>query len=299
MKREIFKSITEDRIMLLDGATGTYLYSHGMPAGTCTEKWVCDHPDVLQKLQREYIAAGSSVIYASTFGANRLRLRTMGLEDEIERFNTLPVQLARQIAAHGSHIVAGDVSMTASDLDFTDEDDFREAVDVFKEQISLLAAAGSEVIVVETMINLKEAEAAVVAAREACDLPVMATISFEANDMTLYGDTPENAAKTLKAAGADAVGANCGAGPDKMLSVIGRMADAVSLPIIAKPNAGVPLPGPNGTVHYNMLADEFAVYMARLIEAGASMVGGCCGTTPEYIEKLASLVQNMSFRSKR
>ncbi len=299
MTREIFKSITEDRIILLDGATGTYLYSHGMPAGIYTEKWVCDHPDVLRKLQGEYIEAGASVIYASTFGANRRRLGSMGLEDEIERFNTLPVQLARQVATPGRHIVAGDVSMTASDLDLTDEDDFREAVDVFKEQVNLLVAAGSEVIVVETMINLKEAEAAVIAAREVCDLPVMATLSFEANAMTLYGDTPENAAKTLKAAGADAVGANCGVGPDKMVSVIEKMADAVSLPVIAKPNAGVPLPGPNGTVHYNMLADEFAVYMARLIEAGASMVGGCCGTTPEYIEKLASLVQNMSFRSKR
>lgn len=223
----------------------------------------------------------------------------MGLEGEIERFNTVPVQMARQIATYSYHIVAGDVSMTAGDLDFGDEDDFAEAVDIYKEQIGYLEKAGAEVIVVETMINLKEAEAAVVAAREVCDLPVMATLSFEGNGMTLYGDKPEDAAKVLKAAGADAVGANCSTGPDRMVEVIERMADAVTLPLIAKPNAGVPLPGPNGTVYYDMTADEFAVHMTRLIEAGACLVGGCCGTTPEYIEKLSSLVQNMSFESRR
>lgn len=285
--------------MIMDGATGSGLIAAGMPAAGCTEEWVCDHTDVLVDLQKKYLAAGSDIIYAATFGANRIRLASHGLESEIERFNTVPVQLARQITTVGQHIVAGDVSMTTMIADFEDEDDFKEVVDVYKEQIGYLVAAGSEVIVIETMINLDEARAAVIAAREVCDLPVMATMTFEQNGLTLYGNDPETAAKVLEAAGADAVGANCSTGPDKMAAVIEKMANAVTLPIIAKPNAGIPTPGPNGTVKYDMSADQFAVSMARIIEAGACLVGGCCGTTPEYIRKLSFLVQNMSFQSRR
>lgn len=285
--------------MILDGATGSNLIAAGMPARGCAEQWVCEHTDILRDLQKKYLEAGSDVIYAATFGANRARLASHGLEDEIERFNTVPVQLAREIATPQQHIVAGDISMTTLMADFEDKEDFREVLDIYKEQARILADAGSEILVVETMLNLDEARAAVLAAREVCDLPVMVTLSFEANGYTLYGDTPEKAAKVLAEAGADAVGSNCSTGPDKMLSVIEKMADAVSLPIIAKPNAGIPQPGPNGTVKYDMSADEFAVSMARLIEAGASLVGGCCGTTPDYIQKLSFLVQNMSFESKR
>lgn len=285
--------------MILDGATGSGLIAAGMPASGCAEQWVCDHTDVLEDLQKQYLEAGSDIIYAATFGANRVRLASHGLEDEIVRLNTIPVRLARHIATKLQHIVAGDLSMTTLMADFDEEDEVKEIIDIYKQQIKILVEAGSEILVIETMINLDEAKAAVTAAREVCDLPVMVTLSFEANGRTLYGDTPYEAAKELAAAGADAVGANCSTGPDKMLPVIEEMADAVSLPIIAKPNAGIPQPGPNGTVKYDMSADEFAVSMARLIEAGASLVGGCCGTTPDYIRKLSFLVQNMSFQSRR
>ena len=299
MEREIFKAITQDRIMILDGAMGSNLLAQGMPMRGCGEEWICEHPSVVQNLQKQYLDAGSDFLYAATFGANRARLESQGLADQIERLNTVPVQLARGIATPGIHIVAGDVSMTTRDFDPDDEEEFREIIDIYKEQISILVKAGCEVLVVETMMNLDEARAAVLAAREVCDLPVMATLTFEENGMTLYGNKPEDAAKVLEEAGADAVGANCSTGPMKMLPVIERMADAVILPIIAKPNAGVPQPGPNGTVKYDMSADEFAVSMAQLIEAGASLVGGCCGTTPDFIRKLSFLTQNMSFESRR
>ena len=299
MEREIFKAITQDRIMILDGAMGSNLLAQGMPMRGCGEEWICEHPSVVQNLQKQYLDAGSDFLYAATFGANRARLESQGLADQIERLNTVPVQLARGIATPGVHIVAGDVSMTTRDFDPDDEEEFREIIDIYKEQISILVKAGCEVLVVETMMNLDEARAAVLAAREVCDLPVMATLTFEENGMTLYGNKPEDAAKVLEEAGADAVGANCSTGPMKMLPVIERMADAVTLPIIAKPNAGVPQPGPNGTVKYDMSADEFAVSMAQLIEAGASLVGGCCGTTPDFIRKLSFLTQNMSFESRR
>lgn len=299
MEREIFKAITQDRIMILDGAMGSNLVAAGMPVRYCAEQWVCENPEVVRSLQKQYLDAGTTILYAATFGANRVRLSSHGLEDEIVRLNTIPVQIARSIAVPGVHIVAGDVSMTTMTVDPDDEDEFRELVDIFKEQISILVDAGSEILVVETMINLDEARAAVIAAREVCDLPVMATMTFEAGGRTLYGNTPEECAKTLAEAGADAVGANCSTGPDKMLPVIERMADAVTLPIIAKPNAGIPQPGPNGTVKYDLGEDEFAVSMAQLIEAGACLAGGCCGTTPDYIRKLFFLSQNMSFQSRR
>ena len=299
MEREIFREITQDRIMILDGAMGSNLMAAGMPMRGCAEQWVCEHPDIVEDLQKRYLEAGSSFIYAATFGANRARLKSHGLEGEIERLNRIPVQIAKSIATPKEHIVAGDVSMTTLTFDPDDEEEFQEIIDIYKEQISILAEAGSEVLVIETMINLDEARAAVIAAREVCDLPVMVSMTFEANGMTLYGNRPEEAAKVLAEAGADAVGANCSSGPQKMLPVIAKMADAVTLPIIAKPNAGIPQPGPNGTVKYDMGEDEFAVSMAQLIEAGASLVGGCCGTTPDYIRKLSFLTQNMSFESRK
>ncbi len=130
MKRDIVKSITQDRIMILDGATGSGLIAAGMPARGCTEQWVCEHTDVLVNLQKKYLEAGSQVIYAATFGANRVRLASQGLADEIERFNTVPVQLARQIATERQHIVAGDISRTTKMAGFSDEEDFRVVGDV-------------------------------------------------------------------------------------------------------------------------------------------------------------------------
>lgn len=285
--------------MILDGAMGSNLAAEGMPARGCTEEWVCEHPEIVSRLQKQYLEAGSDILYAATFGANRARLESHGLADEIVRFNTVPVQIARKIATPGVNIVAGDISMTTMMIDPDEKEEYRDLIDIYKEQIRILVEAGSEILVIETMINLDEAKAAVIAAREVCDLPVMVTLTFEENGRTLYGNKPEDCAKALAELGADAVGANCSTGPDKMLPVIERMADAVTLPIIAKPNAGIPQPGPNGTVKYDLSSDEFAVSMTRLIEAGACLVGGCCGTTPEYIRKLSFLVQNMSFQSRR
>ena len=299
MKRDIFQQITQDQIFVLDGAMGTNLASAGMPANGCTEQWVCEHPRIVQELQKQYLDAGTVILYAATFGANRARLSSYGLEDEIVRYNTVPVQIAKEIAVPGQHIVAGDISMSTMMIDFEEEDEVEEMKEVFREQARILEDAGVDILVVETMINLDEAKTAVAAAREVSDLPIMATMTFESNGFTLYGNSPEQAAEVLAEAGADAVGANCSTGPDKMIPVVEKMASAVKLPIIAKPNAGTPQPGPNGTVFYNMLEDEFAVYIAQLVEAGANLVGGCCGTTPEYIRKINCLSQNMSFVSKR
>jgi len=297
MTRDKFKYLTKDNIVFLDGATGSHLLAAGMPNNVCIEQWICENPQVLLNLQKSYIAAGSDIIYASTFGANRMRLNGHGMGDEIRRLNETPVKIARQ-AAGPELFVAGDVSMSGAQLTLFEEEFYEPLVENYKEQIGILAEAGCDCIIIETMLNLREAQAAVVAARAVCDLPVLVTVSFEANCRTFYGDKPEDCAKVLEDSGADAVGANCSTGPEKMLPVIEAMAKVTRLPLIAKPNAGLPQPGPNGTVQYDMSADAFAVHMTRLIEAGANLVGGCCGTNPEYISKLVSLAGNMNFKTK-
>lgn len=298
MDKERFRLITEDNILLLDGATGSFLLAAGMPSGVCQEDWVLHHPDVLTGLQKQYVAAGSDIIYAPTFTANREHLSEFGFRDEVRQINKQLTELSRE-AAGSKAMIAGDLSMVSSEIVLYDEEIFAYVKEVYKEQIKALADAGCDLLIVETMLNLQEALAAVEAAVETTDLPVMASLSFDSNGRTLYGDKPCDCARALTEAGADAVGANCSTGPEHMLPIIEEMRAATDLPIIAKPNAGLPMPGPNGTTTYDLTDDSFALSMIPLIEAGASIIGGCCGTSPSYIEKLFCLAQNMSFTSKK
>ena len=298
MKKELFRIITEDNILTLDGATGSFLLAAGMPPNVCQEEWVLNHPDVLIGLQKQYVEAGSDIIYAPTFSANRPRLDEFGFGNEVRRINRQLTELSRE-AAGSKAMIAGDVSMTSSSLILYEEELFDSIKDNYKEQILARADAGCDLIVIETMLNLQETLAAVEAAVEVCDLPVMASLSFESNGRTLYGDKPAVCAHVLTEAGADAVGANCSTGPEHMLPIIQEMRSATDLPILAKPNAGLPMPGPNGTTKYDLTDDMFAMTMISIIEAGASIIGGCCGTSPSYIEKLHCLAQNMSFTSKK
>ncbi|MCQ2511869.1 MAG: homocysteine S-methyltransferase family protein [Lachnospiraceae bacterium] len=296
MDKTAFINFITNNIVILDGATGSFLMAAGMPARACTEDWVSEHPDVIVDLQKQYVAAGSNIIYAPTFGANRLRLEGHGLEDKIEYLNQTAVALSKK-AACGKALVAGNLSMASASLVIYEDDYFNLVKETYKEQIRILEDAGCDLFAIETMQNAEEARAAVEAAVEVSSLPVMVSMSFEDNGRTLYGDTPEDAAHILTEAGADVVGANCSAGPDRMLPIIQAIRQSTNLHILAKPNAGTPEPGPNGTVVYNLTEDGYAVSMMQLIENGANIVGGCCGTAPSYIEKLCYLTQNMSFSS--
>ena len=290
MTREEFRQMTEKGITIYDGATGSWLMAHGMPKGVCPEEWIKDHPDVLKELQRGYVEAGSQILIVPTFGANRERLKGYHKDGEITALNTENVKSSKEAAA-GKALVAGDISMTGLIIYPDDDESFDEAVDVYKEQAQILVDAGVDLFAVETMISLEDARAAVHAIREICDLPVMVTLSFEANGRTLYGDLPENAAQVLTEEGADAVGINCSTGPDKVLPLIEAMRKATDLPLIAKPNAGLPTPQADGSVTYDMSEEDFAEHMKALVAAGACIVGGCCGTTPAYIEKLVQTVK--------
>lgn len=292
MDQKKFKELTDGKIILLDGATGTCLQKAGMPAGVCQELWASEHPDVILELQKGYVDAGSQIIYAPTFTANRYHLREYGLQDETVRLNRELVELSKA-AAGGRAYVAGDLSMTGAQLYPMGDMGFDELVDIYKEQITALAEAGADLLVVETMMSLQEARAAVIAARETCSLPVMATMTFQENGRTLYGTDPSVAAAVLQDAGADAVGINCSAGPDLMVPMIEKMAVTARVPLIAKPNAGKPSFDKAGNAVYDMDPGTFCSHAEKLINAGACIIGGCCGTTQEHIRALAERAEKM------
>ena len=291
MTKQEFKELVEKKIVLLDGATGSNLLKRGMPAGVCPEQWILENPQVLKQLQQEFVAAGSDIVYAPTFTANRIKLAEYGLEENIAGMNKELVAISKEAVA-GKALVAGDLTMTGEQLAPMGTLDFEELVDVYKEQISYLAEAGADLLVVETMLSLQECRAALIAAMETCDLPVMVTLTFNEDGKTLFGTEPSAAAVVLESLGAAAVGVNCSAGPDKMIPIISEMAQYTSLPLIAKPNAGLPELQPDGTTEYNMGAEEFVKYTLELIDAGAEIVGGCCGSTPEFIEKIHNSVKD-------
>lgn len=285
MTKNDFKDLTKN-ILLLDGATGSNLMAAGMPRGVCTETWVLQHREILQQLQKAYINAGSQVIYAPTFGANRINLKMHHLEDKIKEMNYELVAIAKE-SAEGKAFIAGDITTTGKMMAPAGDLTYEEAFEVYKEQISFLRDAGVDMIIAETMINIEEALAAVDAASQVCELPVLCTMTVEADGSIFSGGNAVEAALALESAGASAVGINCSVGPDQLVSVVRNIKEAVSIPVIAKPNAGMPLIDEQGNAVYNMTPTEFAQHMKVLVENGASIIGGCCGTTPEYIRAVA------------
>lgn len=288
-KKEFQQLIIEKGPVILDGATGTNLMAAGMPVGACPEEWILENPQVLTDLQKSYVAAGSDIVYAPTFTGNRIKLAEYGLEDRLEEINTKLVQLSKQ-AVEGKALVAGDMTMTGQQLYPMGDLLFEELVEVYKEQSKVLAEAGADLFVVETMMSLQECRAAVLAIRETCDLPIMVTLTYNEDGRTLFGTPPETAVVVLQSLGVDAIGINCSTGPMEMVEPVKKMAEYATIPIIAKPNAGLPELEGRKTV-YRMTPEEFAEAGAALVEAGAAIVGGCCGTTAAHIQALSAAVK--------
>lgn len=292
MNKQEFLTLLKENPIFLDGATGSNLVKRGMPAGACPEKWILENKEVLIGLQREYVEAGTNILYAPTFTANRIKLKEFDLEDKIREINYELVAASKE-AAGGKALVAGDITMTGEQLAPMGKMDFGELIAIYKEQITYLVEAGVDLLVVETMMSLQETRAALIAAKEVCDLPIMATMTFESDGRTLYGTDAKTAAIVLESLGAVAIGVNCSTGPDKMVTVIRDMAEVTTAPIIAKPNAGLPSLDASGQTVYDMSEEEFAEEMKVIVEAGASIVGGCCGTAPTYIKALKEAVGKM------
>lgn len=283
MTREEFKELSSREIVLLDGATGSNLMKAGMPRGICTEKWICENPKPLTELQKAYQQAGSQIVYAPTFSANKISLANHGLEEQVYRLNKQLVQISRS-AVGTDCMVAGDLTTTGKQ-----DAEYEALLEAYKEQISAQLEAGVDLLVAETMLGVTEPMAALDAARELCDLPVMCTLTVESDGSLFFGGNIYDAAELLEEMGADAVGINCSTGPDQLLSVVENIGKRISIPLIVKPNAGNPVIDATGNPVYSMGAEEFACHIKRLIDAGANIVGGCCGTTPAYIAQLTKL----------
>lgn len=289
MTREEFSTLSKDHILYLDGATGSNLVKAGMPSGVCPEQWILEHRDVMLKLQKDYVQAGTNILYAPTFTANRVKLAEYHLEKNMSAMIHELVAISREAAASSpghTVLVAGDLTMTGEQLKPMGQMELEDLIDIYKEQILSMVDAGVDLLVVETMMSLAETRAALIAAKEVCDLPVIATLTFEADGRTLFGTDAKTAAIVLESLGASAIGANCSTGPAQMESIISDMVTHTRIPVIAKPNAGLPFLDENGNTCYNMEAEEFTEEMEILVNAGAAILGGCCGTTPEFIRQI-------------
>lgn len=290
MTRSEFAEWCACGVHLLDGATGSNLMRAGMPRGVCTEAWVLEHPQVLTRLQRAYADAGSEVVYAPTFCANRAALAGFGLEEQLFEMNAALVRLTREAVGPGI-FVAGDMTTLGHPVEEHGPHSYAALLAVYREQAQALWAAGVDLFAVETMMGVSECMAAVEAIRSVCDLPVLCTLSLQADAKAYFDGDGAEAASALEALGADAVGVNCASGPDQLESVVRRLRTACALPIAAKPNAGLPAIDESGEAVYSLSPEAFAGAMLALQSAGAGLLGGCCGTTPAHIRALRDRLQ--------
>ena len=285
MTKQELQDLFQKGPIILDGATGSNLMAKGMPMGVCPEDWIYHHKDAIVSLQKAYVEAGTQILYAPTFTANRIKLAEYGMEDRLEELNRAMVRYSRE-AAGDRAFVAGDLTMTGRQLYPVGDLMFEDLVDVYKEQVRAILKEGVDLFVIETMMSLQECRAALLAVKETCDLPVMISLTYNEDGRTLYGTSPEIAMVVLEHMGADIVGVNCSTGPLAMIPLVKAMLPYADIPIMVKPNAGMP-ELENGETVYKMTPEEFADACEQLVDAGASVVGGCCGTRPDHIKALA------------
>ena len=288
MTKEEFQKLAEKAI-LLDVATGSNLFVMGMPRGICSEEWILDHPDVLVELQKAYVEAGSQILCAPTFGANRFNLSSHGLGAQVEEMNHELVKISKK-AVDGKAYVAGDVTAIVKMIGMSPEATYEKAMERYKEQMRYLVDAGVDVILMETMTSMDEAMAALEAAQQVCDLPVLCSMTIDADGSIYAGGHIFEAAETLQEMGADAVGINCSVGPEQLVSIVEGLNQRLHIPMIVKPNAGMPKISDTGEASYDMTPERFGRSMKVLLEKGAKIVGGCCGTTPDYIRELKKII---------
>jgi methionine synthase I (cobalamin-dependent) len=289
---DIVTRLKSGRVIVADGATGTMLQKAGLPAGTSPDRWVLENPDPIRNLQRAYVEAGSDLIIACTFGANRARLKHAGLVDQLAEVNQRAVQIAREVAGDQAY-VAGDIGPTGELLAPIGKLTYDQALEIFAEQAAVLAQTGVDVIYVETMSDLNEMKAAVAGAQQtAPDIPIFATFSFDHHGRTNMGVKPEQAAEALQALGVAAFGANCGATLEMTEGAVAKIHEAAPQALlIAKPNAGKPHMVGRETV-YDATPEDMAEYAEKFVALGARVVGGCCGSTPEHIAAIATAVKS-------
>lgn len=274
---------------VVDGATGTALIKRGMPSGECTETWVLEHPDTIREVQDAYRKSGSNAVYAPTFGANAPTLGRHRIKCDVCELNR---RLAELSVSGG--LTGGDMSPTGLFIEPYGDTPFDDIVDIYAEQAKGLCEAGVDFFIIETMISLNEIRGAVMGIRSVSDKPIFATLTVDKNGRTMSGDDLACAVITLAELGVCAIGTNCSVGPDAMLEVLRPLtplALAYGIPLIAKPNAGMPHEDENGCTHFDLSADEFASFAPSFTDAGALILGGCCGSDDSFISALSAALK--------
>lgn len=289
MTKKEFKNKLNQGIFILDGATGSNLRNFGMPAGVCTELWVNEHPEVLAALQSAYVDAGSMAVYAPTFTANRIALKNLGLESELKRLNMENVKISKD-AVGDRALVAGNLTTTGQPLAPYGVLTYEKLLENYKEQIGCLCEAGVDYLAAETLLSLDEAMVICDAAADAGNIPLTVSFTCESDGSLYFGGSVTEAAVALQEMGAEAVGVNCSVGPDQLTAIVKNLKNNLHIPVLVKPNAGIPVIDAKGQAHYNMNEAAFAGCMLELKNAGASVLGGCCGTTPAYIRKMCEFL---------
>jgi 5-methyltetrahydrofolate--homocysteine methyltransferase len=292
--KTILERIAQGEILISDGAMGTFLHARGLGAGECPESWCISHPEVVKGIAEAYIAAGSDIVETNSFGGSSLRLEAYHLAGKVREINIAAAALARE-AMGSKGYVAASVGPTAQ---FVKQEGGKATPDQFyesfKEQMMALAEGGADALCIETISSLHEAIQAIRAAKENTSLPVLCTFTFDAKPrgfFTMMGVTPERAASEAVAAGADVVGANCGNGIANMIEIVKKMRAAVpGVPILVHANAGMPVVE-NGKTLFKETPEYMASRVEELIQAGANIIGGCCGTTPEHIAAMAKVAR--------
>lgn len=282
-------------IVVFDGAMGTMLQQAGLEPGTCPELWNVTHPAKITDVHRQYVEAGANIVETNTFGANRLKLSHYGFSHRVAEFNKAAVIAARNA---GQVQVAGSIGPTGKFIAPLGNLSFDEAYEVFLEQARALDSAGVDMFIIETIIDIQEMRAALLAVKTASSKPVICQLSFGADGRTVTGTDPGTAAITLEAMGASVIGANCSLGPAQLLSVVTQLAASTTLPISVQPNAGMPQLV-NGETVFPMNDTEMAEWAPKLVAAGASYIGGCCGTTPRHIAAISKAVQGLKPAKQR
>lgn len=281
--RRRIAGLLREKILILDGAMGTELHKRGMPAGVCPEAWCLANPAAVGEIHAAYREAGADIVYTATFGANRVKMGRYGLANVREANRNLALIAKRAVGAKG--LVAGDIGPTGQFVEPFGDLAFEEAVALFREQAQGLLEGGVDCFVIETMMDIQEARAALIAVRELSDRFTIVTMTYEKHGRTLNGTDPVTALVTLQGLGADAVGCNCSLGPDAMLGMVAAMKPHARVPLVAKPNAGLPRLVGEETV-FDLDAAAFASFGGRFAAAGVNLMGGCCGMTPAHIGAL-------------